>query len=585
MPSYVVTGPDGKKYRVTAPAGASQDEIIDRVRGASRGSAPEIAGDALEREMSQLEDLIAKNTAGKSDSYRQEFDRRARESFNNNPDVKRLRSFQNPPKKDDSRLSGFALGAMKPFDNLATLASKIPVVGPAVDDFGEMLGMDRSADAAEKNQRARENNTRTGYQFAGNVAGSLPVAALSKNPFVQGAVSTGVLTNSKEPDIIAAEMATGGLLGKGADMAMRAISPVIAPKVSKAVQTLTKRGVRPTPGQAVRESSSIPARMLTALEDRATSLPGPTGQAVRAGRQQASSDFVRGAVDDSLAEIGKQLPDGVTGNEAVKFMQDAMSQSYDDALLGMQLLPDEQLMDDIARLAEDVNGGSITTEHARQLNNIIRNEVVRRADANGGNLAGESLKKVLSAVNQKASKYRGSSVASEQEFGDALGALAEALETGARRSSDPKFVAALDAADRAYAKAVRIEGAAKNASGGMFSPAQLSTAIRQADGTVRKRAVAAGEGLMQPYAQAGRDVLASNIGDSGTAGREAMWQLSPWLFDLAAYPAYKGAQKTVPYLTRQPGPVANTIGGLLERSTPVAAPLAPALGYTLLNGR
>lgn len=530
MPTYVVTAPNGKKYRVEAPAGASEDEVLSRVK---RQAAP-----------------------------------------------------RKPAPKEDNWLKGLALGAIKPIDNLANLASNIPVIGPAVDSLGEALGMPKAKPAIRANNAARKANVNKNWQIAGNIAGSAPIVSLVPGgPFAQGAASTGLVTDSNEPDKIAAEMLVGGILGKGADVALRGAGRMVAPKVSKAMKTLSSRGVRVTPGQAVRQSKSIPARALTSFEDRATSLPGPTGQLVRAGREQAADDFVRGGINESLQEIGAQLPDGISGYEAVKFMQEATGKAYDDALVGMQLVPDDQLTADIAELAGQVNGGSISEPFRKQFNELVRNEVVRRANANGGNLAGDSLKTVLSALNKKASDYGRSSTASEREFGAAVGALADALEAGARRSSAPESVAALNAADRAFARRVRVELAASKADGGMFSPAQLQTAIRQADPTVRKRAVAAGESLMQPYAQAGRDIMPAQIGDSGTAGREAMWNPAAWAFDLASYLPYKAAQKATPYLTREPGPTAMQIGGLLGGLGPVAAPAVPMALYGLLGER
>ena len=530
MPTYVVTAPNGKKYRVEAPAGASEQEVLARVR---TQTVP-----------------------------------------------------RKPAPKEDNWLKGLALGAIKPIDNLASLASNIPVIGPAVDSLGQALGMPSAKQAVRGNNAARKANANKGWQIVGNIAGSAPIAGLVPGgPFIQGAASTGLVTDNTEPDKIAAEMLVGGVLGKASDMALRGAGRLIAPKVSKAMRTLSKSGVRATPGQVARQSQSIPARALTAFEDRATSLPGPTGQLVRAGRDRAAQDYASGGINDALQELGLQLPEDKVGHEAVKFLQDASGKAYDDALVGMNLTPDDELLTGVSGLAQKVNSGALTSEHSKQFNNIVREEVVRRADANGGNLSGDSLKTVLSSLNQKASNYGNSAVASEREFGTVLGELADVLEQGARRSSSPESIAALDAADRAFAKRVRIEMAARMADDGVYSPAQLATAARQADPTVRKRATAAGEALMQPYAQAGKSILSSRIGDSGTAGREAMWNPAAWAFDLAAYGPYKAAQKVAPYMTRDAGHAAQQIGGLLGRAAPVAAPVVPMALYGLLGGR
>lgn len=40
MPTYVITGPDGKKYRVAAPEGTTPEQALERVRSAVGGAAP-----------------------------------------------------------------------------------------------------------------------------------------------------------------------------------------------------------------------------------------------------------------------------------------------------------------------------------------------------------------------------------------------------------------------------------------------------------------------------------------------------------------------------------------------------------------
>lgn len=44
MPTYVVTGPDGKKYRVQAPEGATQQEVMARVQGQAQAPKPRQKG-------------------------------------------------------------------------------------------------------------------------------------------------------------------------------------------------------------------------------------------------------------------------------------------------------------------------------------------------------------------------------------------------------------------------------------------------------------------------------------------------------------------------------------------------------------
>lgn len=506
------------------------------------------------------------------------------------------------PQKADARPASFwqgvKEGAAEPLFNMANfaeyLADKAGIKKP-LQDFGRAInpggytngGVDKARQTFAKTQSAAPNKGSGLGTFVGNMAGTLPTAALPGGPFMQGAYSTGLLTRSREPDLIAAEMAMGGLMGKAGDRVIRGAARKIAPSVSKAMAELGKKGVRVTPGQATRESQSIPGRLLTAFEDRATSLPGPTGQLVRAGRERASEDFVLGGVNDLLGDIGKSLPKGTpAGHQSVAFAQKAASGAYDDALVGMNFVPDPQFGGEARALIDNARNGGLSKPHFKQFGELVRNVVMRRAEANGGSLSGDSFKTVMSELRQKGSKFGSSSVASEQEYGAAVSALADAIEEGARRSSNPQSVAALDAADRAYAKLVRVEGAAKNAPDGIFSPAQLATSIRQADSSVRKRAVAAGEGLMQDYASAGRKILPSAIGDSGTGGRDAMWSPTPWLVDLASYFPYRAAQAVTPHMAgREAGPAASGLAELLRLTAPTLSKATPVAGYSLFNER
>lgn len=497
------------------------------------------------------------------------------------------------PQKDTrpaSFLQGVKEGAAKPLYNLARLAETGAEKLGIADElraFGDAInpGAPRSKSVSQAQARfnaaqaAKPKRASGVGQFVGNVIGTLPTLALPGGPFAQGAYSTGLLTENRDPASIGAEMVVGGLLGKGADKVTRAAASAVAPKISGAVKTLTSKGVRVTPGQAARGADSALGRMVTAIEDRGSSLPGPTGTAIRQGQNRASEDFVKGAVNDVLGDLGQTLPAGIKiGHDAVAEAQRVVGGAYDDALRSMSVGPDRALRNDVGNLVRDVKSGGLADPQLKQFRQTVKNVVLRRAKDKKG-LSGDTFQTVISELNGKARKFSGSSVASEQELGAAYSVLADSLEAAARRQSPPEAGAALDAANRAYAKLVRVEGAAKNAKGGVFSPAQLETSIRQSDGSVRKRAIAAGKGLMQDYASAGREIMPPSIGDSGTAGREAIWNPFAWGVDLAAYVPYKAAQAATNYsLMREPSHEAEAFANLLRLVAPAATKGVPLLG-------
>ena len=93
---------------------------------------------------------------------------------------------------------------------------------------------------------------------------------------------------------------------------------------------------------------------------------------------------------------------------------------------------------------------------------------------------------------------------------------------GMEQITNPRLAAKLKAAaDAGWANLVRVEGAAKAAknTNGVFTPGQLNTAIQQADRSVRGRAVARGQALMQDLSNAGQNVIGNKVPNSFTTDR------------------------------------------------------------------
>jgi hypothetical protein len=144
MPTYQVTGPDGKKYKVNAPEGASHDDAIAHVKSTYYSSAPESRKDLTFME-----------------------------------------------KVKDSPVGGFARGLRDVVDGgaqlltrgLENLAPAVPIVGDDLAKFmkGERERVDQINNEAERDY---QQNFRRGNmegldvgRLAGNITASLPVAA------------------------------------------------------------------------------------------------------------------------------------------------------------------------------------------------------------------------------------------------------------------------------------------------------------------------------------------------------------------------------------------------------------------------
>lgn len=295
MPTYVVTGPDGKKYRVTAPSGASEQEVMDRVR--------------------------------------------------------------NPQKAPDTRptsfLRGVAEGGLKAWNNAARAleagAEAIGIDRP-VEALGRSLGMAPDVAAAESMQRRVSASAPTRGsgvgRFTGELLGTIPATLATKNPFVQGALATGLLTEKRDPKQIAAEMAVGGVLSKAGDVALRGVAGRIAQKkIAKSVPTIKQlKGQASALYQKAEERGVTAAKKQTQnlaskMKDIATQegLISPTGRVSSAYPKakealDLTKDYARGTMTPKqMQTVRKVLSDAAgSADNSERRIARSMLETFDD---------------------------------------------------------------------------------------------------------------------------------------------------------------------------------------------------------------------------------------------------------------
>jgi hypothetical protein len=373
---------------------------------------------------------------------------------------------------------------------------------------------------------------------------------------------------------------TGGVLGRfGIGTAARRA----APTGGKLAQIYAAGGL-PTLGQRFGNTGLI-GGSVNRVEEAMQSIP-VLGAAVRGARQAPRDAWERGTFNAALGElepfrsvsstIPSKLPDNVelgTGPHTV--MQTAFDEAYDAARSGMQFVPDAQYASDLAAFTAEVGNGVLNDQQANQVQKIIENAVGTRLNAQGNVLDGTAYKMASSEI-MKASRTLSQN---EPLVAAKLADYAAIFDGAARRSSSPEASALLDAADRGYAKAVRIEEAAAmrgaNQEQGRLTPNQFDRAVQKTSGGVRSRAYLRGDALMGDYAEAGK-LLNDQVPNSGTADRLGVMGL----FGLGgaaatggslvgAAPAGAGLATlaTVPYL---PG-VRNVTTSLLAPRNPTSA--------------
>lgn len=361
------------------------------------------------------------------------------------------------------------------------------------------------------------------------------------------------------------------------------VGSLIAP-TGGALRPLYDEGVRPTLGQRLVDRPYIgPA--INATEEALSSIP-VFGGAVRGARQNARDQFQLGAFNSALREIGDELPKGTKpGTDPHAYAQKAFGQAYDKARDGMQFVGDEKFIDDFKALSKEVLDGGLEESSANRFKRIVIGNVERRLK--GNNTAdGGSLKDMQSALSKRISDIR-NSPSGDHELAGALEDLSTIIDEAARRNSTPAAVAALDAADKGYAKLVRIETASQGAGeAGKFTPLQFDNAVKKVSGgrAARSKAYQRGDALMQDYATAGRS-LTDRLPNSGTMDRAAaLGALGGGAYISPAIPA-TGILATAPYwpgirsLTtalaapRGDGPlgrILNSVGSTVKKGSTVA---------------
>jgi hypothetical protein len=269
-------------------------------------------------------------------------------------------------------------------------------------------------------------------------------------------------------------------------------------------------GVRPSIGQRM---GGFP----NAMEEKLQSLP-LVGDAVKGTRDKARDQFQVGLFNDALGDIGQQLPKDVKpGHAAHAFAQDAFDKAYNAAKSSMVAAADNPLAQDLGNLQRTI--GTLKPDSQKTFNKIWSDSVARRFK--GGQLAGPAFKDATSEIEKRIAAIRNSQ-SGDGELAGALQEAVDALKGSAMRNSPPEAAAAMDAADRGYAKLVRIEEASRKAGEpAEFSPTQYNTAVKTMSGGVRNRAYLRGDALNTDIAAIGTR-LGDKVSNSGSFDRYAV---------------------------------------------------------------
>jgi hypothetical protein len=400
------------------------------------------------------------------------------------------------------------------------LAENTGIVGKLPDG-----GVDQQVrDAESVYQSKRGDKGFDAYRLAGNIlspanlaiASKIPMAASTGGRMLAGALggmaggAMNPVTSGDFAEEKAKQMTIGGVAGGAIPMLAGGFSRLINPNAAtnKNLALIKSEGVNPTIGQ------SLGGRW-NSLEEKMQSIP-IMGDMISNARTKALNQYNTAAINRSLKPIGDKVEGA--GFDAVKQAGDKLSNAYDDVLSQIKAVKfDNQFDSDLSALRGMAN--NLTPPMKAKFNKLLNDNVLGRMSGNNSML-GDAYKKVDSELGNVARNWQKSSMASESEYGDAVAQLKNLLNTQMKRSN-PSLSGKLDAIDDGWANLVRLEGAAKSGMNaeGLFTPAQLNMAIRQADQSTRGRAVSRGSALMQDLGSAGQQVLGNKVPNSFTTDR------------------------------------------------------------------
>ena len=433
-------------------------------------------------------------------------------------------------------LYSVARGMKDPIDEAATMLPKglqaVTSLGgnypnKVSDFFGSEASRVQDMNRAGEAEYQADNKGLQGTDVArlvGNVASPTNLAIASKIPTaIRGLKAIGLGTGAGaiggatvETDVNspnywenkAKEMGISALSGAGTSGLIATGARIIKPNNSEKLAELLRQKINPTIGQTL-------GGMANSIEEKAQSIPF-LGDAIRYARGKVNEEFNTAALNRALNPIGeKSTSVGRTGMTEVKTK---LGKAYDEILPKIGFIPDAQFNSEYANLQKLVSG---LGPKEQQTYNRIMDEVTQHASANGG-MAGETFKIATGHLNNKAKSFSSSIDPYQRELGDALNSTLDSMRKTLIRSN-PQQAERLKAIDTGYANYARLRQASSSvnagAKEGVFSPAQLASAVKAQDKSVGKGASATGDALMQDLAEQGTNILGSKVSDSGTAGR------------------------------------------------------------------
>ena len=433
------------------------------------------------------------------------------------------------PAQQQGITSGFAMGLKDPITagaqmlprGLAAIASLGGLAPNIASEWfsKEAQRVDEMARAEEAQYQAnRAAAGESGFdvaRMAGNVInpaniaaglrGAQAAAAMGRGIGAQAAIG-GAIGGALSPvygEDFATEKAIqtgiGAVAGKaGQEIAERA-GRVISPLLSAAEKRMQDLGIQLTPGQAL-------GGRFKSLEEFAANLP-IIGKDIEGARAQTLFNFNKSIINKALGKVDSKLPDDVIGHDAMDFATSEVSRKYDEILSKMAFQLD---MPTYGKIISGYKNKGLSDDQLAKVTASI-NDLVYSRLPKGQPISGADIKVIESDLRDEALGYLNSQSMAEKKVGMAL---MDSLDTFKKSlyKQNKELYPQLKKIDDAFAdiSVMRTAAANSGAESGVFTPKQLSTAVRQSDLTRGKRKFAVGKARLQKEADAAMEVIGND---------------------------------------------------------------------------
>lgn len=262
------------------------------------------------------------------------------------------------------------------------------------------------------------------------------------------------------------------------------------------------------------DKDSLSGRTASRIEESLQSVPG-VGSVVANARKNASREW-RDEIIDRVSPTGFKANKATGTRDAMGEIQDEYGKRYSGALHGTTVTSSPQFENDLLNIVTNPKAG--ITESQRNEIFKLTTDYYDNLFSQGKTAAGADAKDFERFLTkQRMGNERAVDSATRPQMAAVWDQIEEAWSK-AYRNQIPSAGAAIKELDRGYAPFKTVERASTAVGNefGDFTPAQLLSSVKAR--TPRPQ-FAAGEGMLQDDAQAGRAVFGDKLQDSGTVER------------------------------------------------------------------